>query len=79
MVGGRDSLDMAGPARRSAALAQAREALALRIERPDTGIDRAPERDTARLPAGLADTPVRTPDVVDRARTAGRVDRVMAA
>jgi hypothetical protein len=78
MVVGKDSLDRAGPARRLAAPAQAREALALRIERPDTGMDRAPERDTARLLAEQADTPAHTPGGVDRARMAGRRDRVTA-
>src|SRR5690242_14201515 len=73
-VGGRDSLDMADPARRLAALAQPPEVVAPRVERPDKGMDRALERDTARLPAEQADAPVHTLGVADRAHMAGRAD-----
>jgi len=38
-------------------------------------MDRAPERDKARLQAGQVDTPVHTLGVVDRARKADRADR----
>ena len=75
---------MAGPARRLAALAQAPAVVARRVVRTDTDMDmdRAPERDTARLPAVRVDTPARTLDVADkahRAHMAGRVDRVTVA
>ena len=73
MVVGKDSLDMAGPARRLAALAQAHAEVAPQVERPDRDMDRAPERDKARLRAGQADTPVHTPGV------AGRLDKATAA
>ena len=78
MVVGKDSLDRAGPARRLAAPAQARAAVAPRAERTGTGTDRAPERDTARLLAAQADIPAHTPGMADRARMAGRLDRVTA-
>ena len=74
MVGGRDSLDMADPARRLAALAQAPAAVAPRVERPGRDMDRAPERDTERLPAGQVDNPVHTLGVVDRADRARKSD-----
>src|SRR5690348_14509601 len=74
MVVGKDSLDRAGPARRLAALAQAPVEVALRVERPDRGTDRAPERDKAPLQAGQVDTPVHTLGVVDRARRADTAD-----
>jgi hypothetical protein len=66
---------MAGSARRLAALAQAPAVAAPRVERPDKGTDRAPERDTARLQAEQADTPAHTRGVADRARLADTADR----
>jgi len=65
---------MADPARRLAALAQAPAAVAPRVERPGRDMDRAPERDTARLPAGQVDNPVHTLGVVDRADRARKAD-----
>ena len=42
-------------------------------------MDRAPERDTVRLPAEQADTPVHTLGVADRARMADTADKADTA
>ena len=74
MVGNRDRLDRAGPARRLVVLAQAHAEVARWAELPDRGTDRAPERDKARLQAEQADTPVHTLGVADRAGMADTAD-----